>query len=306
MSSFKIQNFTAVVAIVGMLCVPGAAQTASSRDGLSRAAAWNVASMDFSAAGISSSSSSSASGSDALDSAKIVAVPRPLPVRKSSEESDHVRPFSRIAIGTRMGTLGYGGQIATPITRWLNLRGGAEFFNFGYGLINDGTNYNAALHLKSGSISADYYPFRHASFHVSPGALIFKSTLTASMFVPGGNTFSENDTDYTSDPSDPVQGTGKALFERSIMPSLTFGFGNMITRRENRHWSVPFEIGAAYAGHTTVNFNLTGSACNIYGCMSVNDPSIQQNVALQQAKINEQAKRFQIYPIITSGVAYRF
>ena len=287
-----------------MVSVSGIAQTAASRDGLSRAASWNIASVDFS--GPSTGVSSSTSGSDSLDSAKIIAVPEPLPVKKASEDTGRIRPFSRVAIGTKMGTLGYGGQVATPITRWLNLRGGADVFNFGYGLVNDGTNYDASLHLKSGAISADYYPFRRSSFHVSPGILIFKSTLTASMFVPGGNTFSENSTDYTSDPSDPVKGTGNTIFQRSIMPALTFGFGNMITRRENRHWSVPFEIGAAYAGHYTVNFNLSGSACNTYGCMSVNDPSIQQNVALQQAKINEEAKRFQIYPILTSGVAYRF
>lgn len=304
MSNFKIQTLTAVIALAALLPVPAIAQTASSRDGLSRAASWNIAAVDFSdpATGVSSS----ASGSDAVDSAKIIAVPQPLPVKKASEDTGRVRPFSRIAIGTKMGTLGYGGQIATPITRWLNLRGGADVFNFGYGLVSDGTNYDASLHLKSGAISADYYPFRRSSFHISPGILIFKSTLTASLFVPGGNTFTENDTDYTSDPSDPVKGTGKVLFQRSIMPALTFGFGNMITRRENRHWSVPFEIGAAYAGHYTTQFNLSGSACNFEGCSSVNDPSIQQNVALQQAKINEEAKRFQIYPILTSGVAYRF
>jgi hypothetical protein len=304
MSNFKTQTLTAVIALVGMFSVPALAQTASSRDGLSRAASWNIASIDMSgpATGVSSSSS----GSDALDSARIVAVPQPLPVKKATEDTGRMLPFSRIAIGTRIGTLGYGGQIATPITRWLNLRGGVDVFNFGYGLVNDGTSYDASLHLKSGAISADYFPFRRSSFHVSPGILIFKSTLTASMFVPGGSNFSENSVDYTSSPSDPVKGTGYVLFQRSIMPALTFGFGNMITRRENRHWSVPFEIGAAYAGHYTVNFNLSGSACNTYGCMSVTDPSIQQNVALQQAKINEEAKRFQIYPILTSGVAYRF
>jgi hypothetical protein len=304
MSSVKTKTLTAAIALAGLISVPGLAQTATSRAGLSRAASWNIASLDMSdpATGVSSSSS----GSDALDSAKIVAVPQPLPVKKATEDTGRVLPFSRIAIGTKMGTLGYGGQIATPITGWLNLRGGVEVFNFGYGLVNDGTSYNASLHLKSGSISADYFPFRRSSFHVSPGILIFKSTLTASMFVPGGSNFSENDVDYTSDPSDPVKGTGNVLFQRSIMPALTFGFGNMITRRENRHWSVPFEIGAAYAGHYNVNFNLSGSACNTYGCMSVSDPSIQQNVALQQAKINEEAKRYQIYPIVSSGVAYRF
>ena len=108
------------------------------------------------------------------------------------------------------------------------------------------------------------------------------------------------------DPNDPVNGSGSILFSRTAMPKLTMGFGNMIKRRENQHWSVPFEIGAAYTGHDTIQFNLAGSACQQGICQSVNNPSIQQNVTQEQNKINEEAKRFQIYPILTTGVSYRF
>jgi hypothetical protein len=40
--------------------------------------------------------------------------------------------------------------------------------------------------------------------------------------------------------------------------------------------------------------------------MSTSDPTIQQNVVQEQSDINESMKRFKIYPILTSGVAYRF
>lgn len=278
----------------------GEAQTVSS--------SWKVALADGATPFSSSvgTSSSVSESSSAVPSSAVVAVPPPLPAKKTSDDNLRVLPFSRIAIGTKTGTLGLGGQIATPLTRWLNLRGGFDLFNFGYNLTNSGTNYNAALHLKSGEVNADYYPFRRSSFHVSPGVLIFKSGAAASMFVPGGNTFSENDTDYTSDPNDPVTGNGSVLFSHTAMPMLTFGFGNMISRRENRHWSVPVEIGAAYTGHYTVHFNFAGSVCQTDGCGSVSDPSVQQNVIAEQNKINEEAKHFQIYPVLTSGVAYRF
>ncbi|HEX9200872.1 MAG TPA: hypothetical protein VF865_15035 [Acidobacteriaceae bacterium] len=297
-----------VLVLVGALSV-GAA-VAQSREGSSRNSSFEVASSNLTgvntlwSASLAATESSSMSSS--AESSKIIAVPPPLPTKNTSQDSGRVLPFSRIAIATKIGTLGYGGQIATPITRWMNLRGGAHFFNFGYGLTSDGTNYYASLHMKSGTAQVDVFPFRHSSFHVSPGILIFRSTVAATMFVPGGNTFTENDTDYISSPSDPVHGSGSIAFSRSIMPALTVGFGNMITRRENRHWSVPFDIGAAYTGHNTIQINLAGSVCQTSGCGSVNDPSVQQNIAQQQAKINEDAKRFQIYPIISSGVSYRF
>ena len=217
-----------------------------------------------------------------------------------------IRPFSRVAIGSKLGTLGWGGQIATPITRRINLRGGVDIFNMGYGLTSDGTNYYASAHLKSGTIQADIYPFAHGSFHISPGVMIFKNSLTASLNVPGGNNFSVGDADYTSDPNNPVTGTGLINFGRTNMPMLTIGFGNMIQRRESHHLSFPFELGAAYTGQNTIAINMQGGVCNNEGCGSSNDADFQANVQAQQRKINENLKRIQVYPILTTGVTYRF
>jgi hypothetical protein len=281
-----------MVSVCGLGVQAGFAQVSSPNAGVQMA----------SAAGVSSSL-------NATDASAAVMVVPPAPVKKKKNDSDEGRimPFTRFAIGAKLGTFGWGGQIATPLMRRMTLRGGADFFNFGYGLTNDGTNYYASMHLKSGTAQVDVYPFRHSSFHISPGVLIFKTNIAATMNIPGGSTFTENNTDYTSDPSNPVKGAGTVTFGRSIMPALTIGFGNMITRRENKHWSAPFEIGAAYTGHYTLGVNLTGSACQAgQGCGSVNDPSIQANVVAETNKINETLKRFQFYPIVTTGVSYRF
>ena len=249
--------------------------------------------------------SSSAESADPAASSAIAATQQRLPRQMQPLEDRPVRPFSRIAIGTRLGTLGYGAQIATPLTSRLNLRGSANFFNFGYGIGIDGANYDSELHLKSGMVSVDYYPF-HSSFHVSPGFMIFKSNAGAIMNVSGGNSFSLGDATYTSDPNDPVHGSGVMAFGRTFMPALTIGFGNMIPRHERSHWSVPVDLGLAYTGQNSMAINLAGSACQQGFCMSTSDPNIQQNVVQEQNDINESMKRYKIYPILTTGVAYRF
>lgn len=249
--------------------------------------------------------SSSIESPESAPASAIVATPPRISHQADSIESRRVLPFSRVAIGTRVGTLGWGGQIATPLTSRINLRGSAQFFNFGYGLGVDGANYNSELHLKSGTVSVDIYPFR-SSFHVSPGFVIFKSTAAATMYVPGGNTFSLGDQDYTSDPNDPVQGNGALTFGRTILPAFTIGFGNMIPAREKSHWSVPIDIGAAYTGQNSMQINVGGSVCQQGFCMSTSDPSVQSNVVQEQNDVNESMKRFKIYPILTTGVTYRF
>jgi hypothetical protein len=248
--------------------------------------------------------SSSTASAEAAGSSAIVATEQRLPKQKNTSDIS-VRPFSRIAIGTRLGSLGWGAQVATPLMSRLNLRGSANFFNFSYGANVDGADYDSQLRLKSGMVSVDYYPF-HSSFHVSPGIMIFKSAADAAMNVAAGNSFSLGDTTYTSDPNDPIHGSGAMNFGRTIMPAFTVGFGNMITRREGSHWSVPFDIGLAYTGQNSIQIGLAGSACQQGFCMSTSDPTIQQNVIQEQNDINESMKRFKIYPIVTSGVSYRF
>lgn len=249
--------------------------------------------------------SSPAEANKAAAARAIVATQQRLPDQIELVDDRPVRPFSRFAFGTRMGTLGWGGQMATPLTSRLNLRGSANFFNFGYGLTVDGANYSSELHLKSGAVSVDYYPW-HSSFHISPGFLIFKSTAGANMNVPGGGSFSLGDVDYTSDPSDPIHGTGALKFGRTFMPSLAIGFGNMIPKHDRNHWSVPVDIGVAYTGQNTMSVVVNGSACQQGVCESISDPSNQQNVVQEQSDINASMKRFKIYPILTTGVAYRF
>jgi len=135
--------------------------------------------------------------------------------------------------------------------------------------------------------------------------VIFKSAFSASMYVPGGNTFSLGNNDYTSSASNPITGNASIGFTRSIMPALTVGFGNMITP-EHKHWSMPFEVGAAYTGHYGVQLNLQGTACISLGCMSAGSAQIQQSLVQEQGDLNETMKHYQLYPIITSGLSYRF
>ena len=295
------------MALVGGLSAPaGLAQARSSQDTVVQAASAQLVSSRIAAAddarpaGVSSSVS--AADAPAAAPAAVIAVQQPA---APTRDNRRVLPFSRIAIGTRTGTLGLGGQIATPLASWLTLRGGADFFSFGLTEGIDGANYGGQIALKSGMVSVDIFPFGHG-LHISPGILIFKSMIAASMNVPGGNSFSMGDNSYTSDANDPVTGNGSILFSRSIMPSLTLGFGNMITRKERGHWSVPFEVGAAYTGHYTMQINLAGSACSQGYCQSTSNATIQQSVTQEQNDLNEAAKHYQLYPIIFSGVAYRF
>jgi hypothetical protein len=124
--------------------------------------------------------------------------------------------------------------------------------------------------------------------------------------VPAGSSFQLGPATFTSSPTDPIHGDASLTFSRTAMPLVMFGFSNMIPR-SGRHWSVPFEVGAAYMGHNAVHLNLKGSACiDQVGCQSTSDPTIQQDVLDEQGNLNESIKRLQAYPIIATGFSFRF
>jgi hypothetical protein len=283
---------------------------------VSGAAAWAQAAASWSAGvdapaaaeKIASSSTAGPLGAGASSSlgepeakAAIVLVPQP----KVKKKSGRLLPFSRIAFATSSGTLGLGGEIATPLTRLLNLRAGVDLLNYDYGLAVDGANYAGQLHLKSGQATLDFFPC-HCGFHVSPGVMVFRSAASATVFVPGGNTFSLGGQTFTSSASDPVNGSATMVFSRTMMPMFTFGFSNIIAHGK-RHLTVPLELGAAYTGPYAAQLKLGGSACiAMAGCMSVTTPEIEQGVVEEQRELNEPMKHYQLYPIVNLGIAYKF
>lgn len=230
---------------------------------------------------------------------------RSLPTTRAMKEHLSSRPFSSFAIGVKADTLGAGIEVATPLSRGFNLRTGADFFAYGYPFSVNGVHYNAELDFRSGQAHLDWFPW-HNGFHISPGLLYFKNSVSAIATVPPGQPFQLNDQDFTNSVNDPVHGTASVIIPHKVAPMLTLGFGNLLPR-SGRHISVPFEIGVAYVGQTHVNVALKGTACTTDGCVDMaTDPSTQNDLKQEVSDVNDTLSSYPIYPIVSVGFAYRF
>ena len=223
-----------------------------------------------------------------------------------------VVPFSSLAVQVKVGLAGIGVDFATPVANKLNLRVGVSAFAYNPNLVIDGENIIGDIHFSSISESFDFFPFGNG-FRISPGVTFYNGNyIHAIASVPGGQTFTLNDVQYISSPSDPIHGTFNLSFGNQLAPTLTIGSGNMISRKGG-HWSVPFEIGAEYLGRQPrIALSLGGTACvgntSAANCSTVaSDPTTQQNVVAEQADLNGDIPRYlRFYPIISVGVGYRF
>jgi len=230
----------------------------------------------------------------------------PTPVAASSHHSSD--NSGNFGIGVKASLLGGGVEGAVRVTQRTNIRAGFNMFSYSRGFNKDGIAYNGQLSFKTVEAHYDIFPFA-GSFHVSPGVLVYAGTpITATGSVPGGQSFSLGGTQYYSDTAAPVTGSGTIKFNRAA-PMATFGWGNLISRKETKHFSVPVELGVAFQGSPKAVLNLAGNVCDQSGtiCRSIaSDPTVQANVQSEQNKVNNSMSFFKVYPIISVGLGYKF
>lgn len=220
-----------------------------------------------------------------------------------------VRPFSQLGVATQIGLTGPGFDLATPLSRRLNLRAGLNSFSFSANFHEQGANVAIGLRLLSAHAALDWFPF-NGRFRVSP-LLVFANNnrVLATATIPSGSTITLNGQDYSSSSTDPLRGYGRIGF-RKLAPGLSIGFGNMLPRKRSR-FSIPFELGFYYVGQPTLQVGFAGSACdpslpaNI-GCQSVTvDPTFQKNLNAFIARNNHNLRYASFFPILSIGFAYR-
>lgn len=89
----------------------------------------------------------------------------------------------------------------------------------------------------------------------------------------------------------------------------TVGWGNLVSRKEGKHFTVPFEMGVAFQGSPKASLSLAGNICDQPGvnCRNVaTDSTVQANIVSEQNKVNNSMSFFKAYPIISVGFGYKF
>lgn len=218
-----------------------------------------------------------------------------------------VRAFSAIAGSLKFGLAGIGFETATPLNSYINLRGGAQFFQHAANPNANGIHSLGQLTLQNIFTAVDIFPFQHSSFHISPGLTLHNDThLMSNIFVPAGANFSLGDANYISDPTAPIAGVSRVRFGNSVAPRLTAGWGNMLPRKGS-NFSVPFEVGFQYISSPTVQLSLTGNACDGHGnCGDINSPDSTTNLQQEVQSLNKDISSLRFYPIASIGLSYRF
>lgn len=195
------------------------------------------------------------------------------------------------ALGVGGGTSGASLEAQYRFNDVVYLRASANTLSFSADTDVDDISYEGDLDFSGAGAFVDLHPFSN-SFFLSGGAYFgtkevgLSATPTAPVTV--------GDTTFTPDQVGRLE--GDASFEDTA-PFIGLGYDNTFTG--DGHWGFRFMAGAALFGSADV------SLASVGGTLS-GDPTLQEEIAKEEARIEDDVEDYQVYPIVSVGFNYRF
>lgn len=198
------------------------------------------------------------------------------------------KTFNKFSVGFTTGTTGFGGEVATNISKKLNLRFGVSGFKYsdnGQEVDDNVTvGYEADAAVNAISLLVDYHPFKN-SFKIIGGLVRnqFEVNGLAAALTP--YVFNNN---KTFSPERVGSVTAKLNYPNTVMPYLGLGFGNSLS--DGKALKLNLSLGVLYSGSPELQMQGTGLISS----------TINQVVKLQDG-LNE----FGWYPMLNLGISYQ-
>ena len=215
------------------------------------------------------------------------------------------------SFGVGVGTAGLGIDFAYPITPWLDIRAGYDFgsVKFDYDDEDDeeGTSVSgdAKLKFSAGKLLADFKPFR-GGFRISAG--LYTGLPELDLDASGLDTYEIGEGEYRGD----LRAKGK-IDMGGVAPYLGIGWGGTTS---GTGFGASLDIGVIFGKSPKVDLDINGLACDASvnedcdpatdGTEVSTNPDFQADRAAEIDEIEDDAKDFDMWPVIRFGLHYRF
>lgn len=204
-------------------------------------------------------------------------------------------------LGIHAGTLGLGLSAGYDLSEILGVRGLVNYFDYSYDRTLSGNEYEGDLELRSLGLLADWYPVG-GSFRVTGGLFVDNNELSARAMA---DDLDINGVQYAASLN------ARAGFE-SLAPYLGIGWSS---RREGTGISFLFDAGVLFLGSPdlTASGSISAGGCTFSvaengratlrgGCPS----GLGADLEAEHADLRDDLDDFELYPVVSAGLAYRF
>lgn len=206
------------------------------------------------------------------------------------DEIDYVPPY--IALALKAGTLGFGAELTLGVIEdALNIRVGGNYLPLKFsGKIKD-VDYEVEVNWGSVPMMLDWHPF-YNNFRITGGVMYNRNR--AHLDARLNDSQKIGDHEYT--PEEIGTLTGSVDF-RLFAPYVGLGFGNAVGGPDTS-WNFVFDVGVMFQGVPGISLSADGTKSG--------DPVFQADLAQEEDDVQNEADKFQFYPVVAAGVSYQF
>ncbi|MEL7482378.1 MAG: hypothetical protein AAGJ29_12545 [Pseudomonadota bacterium] len=198
---------------------------------------------------------------------------------------------SNVALSFGGGTPGGVAEVKLRLNDYLKLRAGGNYLEFGFDITEDDIEYDGDVEFAGFTGAVDLHPFRNG-FMLSGG--VFAGNKAFDFEATSDEAVTIGDVEFT--PAEYGQILGEAGW-RDAAPFVGLGFDNTFVG--DRRWGFSALAGAAFFGAGDVELMSVG------GSLSDN-PILVEQLAIEEANLEDEIDDFQVYPVVQLGVSVRF
>lgn len=194
-----------------------------------------------------------------------------------------------VGVAARAGSLGFGGEVAVNVSRYVGVRGGIGALPLSYTGDVEDINYRVESASPISNVGVDFYPGFH-DVRVGAGMLFINNPTTFDARYSG--TININGRTYTDKEVGELMGD---LDHGSSAPYVVLGLG----RQTNRGIGIFLDLGAAFLDEQRFSYTATGVAAD--------DPTFNENLEAEARRIEDRVNKYvKVYPILSAGIKYGF
>jgi len=196
-----------------------------------------------------------------------------------------------IGIGAKVGTLGFGIEVTKNFTPKINGRIGLNTFTFDASGTESDIDYDGDLNMESFAALVDWHPFS-GGFRATAGLLLNNNELkltakSAVNYDIGGTTYTPAE----------IGTFGGSVNFNDVAPYAGIGWGNAVDKGQRLTFAI--DVGVLMQGSANVDFTASG------GTLS-SDPTLLANLATEEAQLEDSLSDYDLFPVISLGLAFQF
>lgn len=209
-----------------------------------------------------------------------------------------------LGIAGKISSLGYGLEADYVLSDRFSVRGQFNQLDYDDTFKEDDINYDGTLDLSTFGVLLDWHVFG-GGFRVTAGGFSVDNELRG--VSSGVGTYEIGDATYTVDANDNLEVNALITLGDGFKPYLGLGWGHSPANTGGLLLS--FDVGLLLQGSPDVELDASGTATDEGTGLTVDfatDPTVQEELRKEEASLEDDVKDFDIYPVISFGVGWRF